>query len=174
MPRVSFPVGWSSLRTTETSAPRATSLRFRPSIRLAPLTAPAKTSLGLSITTIMAGGLAQSNNLRPSRSIHVGQSRRVAPCANRRENPDHGVFISWGIGVHGDAGAPPLLSYTCLLRLQDEFLQHQEKQIHLRCPLGILVAGLSILIVRRDPEVEYLLNLLFQPVSKGRGRVRSL
>ena len=84
MPRVSFPVGWSSLRTTETSAPRATSLRFRPSIRLAPLTAPAKTSLGLSITTIMAGGLAQSNNLRPSRSIHVGQSRRVAPCANRR------------------------------------------------------------------------------------------
>ena len=32
MPRVSFPVGWSSLRTTETSAPRATSLRFRPSI----------------------------------------------------------------------------------------------------------------------------------------------
>ncbi len=36
MPRVSFPVGWSSLRTTETSAPRSTSLRFRPSIRLAP------------------------------------------------------------------------------------------------------------------------------------------
>jgi len=31
MPRANFPVVWSSLRTTETSAPRTTSLRFRPS-----------------------------------------------------------------------------------------------------------------------------------------------
>jgi hypothetical protein len=69
MPRVSFPVGWSSLRTTETSAPRATSLRFRPSIRLAPLTAPSRTSFGLNVTTIMAGGLAKSNALQLGRSI---------------------------------------------------------------------------------------------------------
>ncbi len=52
MPRVCFPVGWSSLRTTETSAPRATSLRFRPSIKLTPFTASSKTSIGLHITII--------------------------------------------------------------------------------------------------------------------------
>ena len=42
MPRVSFPVGWSSLRTTETSAPRSTSLRFRPSIGFTPTVVEAK------------------------------------------------------------------------------------------------------------------------------------
>src|ERR1035441_383755 len=44
MPRVCFPVRWSSLRTMETSAPRATSLRFRPSMKLTPFTASDRTS----------------------------------------------------------------------------------------------------------------------------------
>ncbi len=52
MPRVYFPVGWSTLRTTETSAPRATSLRFRPSMKLTPFTASSKTSFGLHITMV--------------------------------------------------------------------------------------------------------------------------
>ena len=51
MPRVCFPVGWSSLRTTETSAPRATSLRFRPSMKLTPFTASSETSFGFSFRT---------------------------------------------------------------------------------------------------------------------------
>ena len=52
MPRVCFPVVWSSLRTTETSAPRATSLRFRPSMKLASFTASSK-SFGVDITIIL-------------------------------------------------------------------------------------------------------------------------
>ena len=52
MPRVCFPLRWSSLRTTETSAPRATSLRFRPSMKLTPFTVSSKTFFGLHITII--------------------------------------------------------------------------------------------------------------------------
>jgi hypothetical protein len=52
MPRVCFPVRWSSLRTTETSAPRATSLRFRPSMKLTPFTGSSETSFRLHITLI--------------------------------------------------------------------------------------------------------------------------
>ena len=65
MPRVCFPVGWSSLRTTETSAQHATSLRFRPSMKLTPLTASSKTSFGLHITIIHIDRFLQPGSQLP-------------------------------------------------------------------------------------------------------------
>jgi hypothetical protein len=103
MPRVCFPVGWSSLRTTETSAPRATSLRFRPSMKLTPFTASSKTSFGLHITIIH-----RDNKIIPTSGLMVNPlpirrcpkyrapTRAWTPCdAHLRSKSQRGTAEQW-------------------------------------------------------------------------------
>src|SRR5208337_2606539 len=80
MPRVCFPVGWSSLRTTETSAPRATSLRFRPSMELTPFRPSSKTSCWLHITIIHG-----DNKIIPASGQSVYMAVQLPGCLSRSE-----------------------------------------------------------------------------------------
>jgi hypothetical protein len=77
MPRVCFPVRWSSLRTIETSAPRATSLRFRPSMELTPFTAASRTA-NESISAGTMPSLSIFGSRSPSDCTHFLVPRTLA------------------------------------------------------------------------------------------------
>jgi len=92
MPRVNFPVGWSSLRTTETSAPRTTSLRFRPSTGLTP-----ESSLGESLDSRGKSCKRQQSFGHPAERMRYGmEATQAFPSVETGTR-----VLSWGRVIPG-------------------------------------------------------------------------